>query len=376
MRLFSYFFSFFTLMFLSVTLSAQIHPRTDTLYIPETLVLPVIDGQGTDEAWKITEWSKIDQIWMPYNNDPANLGQEEGLKLWEGADDFSGRYKVIWSAETNVLYYLVETIDDVFVDGYVHPSGGYHNYDVLELFIDENRSGGRHNDANNHANAFAYHITTNALADSEVQTKMYALDGGQSGTADYASHFKEFAMRKDGNTYTWEFSLIVHNDTYRHSNQEASIVKLKTGKVMGFSFAYCDNDDKNENPKRRDHFIGSVTVPLAAHNSHWLNADWFGVAKLTGEEKETSSAFTLKGAPKVNSFVTGRMLKTEVVSESNGPVEVRVFDLTGREVAKSTSFKSSNEWNGQMPLDALKSSVYIVKVVHGDTKSAQKIILR
>jgi hypothetical protein len=375
MKLYTYFFSTFTLLFVALSLSAQIYNRTDTLYIPETKVLPVIDGLGNEEAWEITEWSKIDQIWMPYNNQTANLGQEAGLKLWEGADDFSGRYKIIWSAETNLLYYLVETIDDVFVDGYVFPNGGYHNYDVLELFIDENRSGGRHNDANNHANAFAYHINVDAPADGEVQTKMYALDGGQSGTANYASHFKNFTLRKDGNLYTWEFSLTVHNSTYIHSNQQASVVTLEAGKIMGFSFAYCDNDDLNENPIRRDHFIGSVTVPISAHNSHWQNADWYGVAKLTGEEKDPNSSKSMRVAPKVKNYLSGRTLNTGISSEVTGIVDVRVYDLTGRELAKNSCFKSSNEWKGQLALDELNSSLYIVQIAHGNTLSTQKIFL-
>ena len=58
----------------------------------------------------------------------------------------------------------------------------------------------------------------------------------------YASHFPEFAMKKDGDIYMYEFSLKVYNDTYVDSDPEASRVNLALDKVMGMSVAYCDND--------------------------------------------------------------------------------------------------------------------------------------
>ena len=75
----------------------------DKKVIPETKQIPVADGLNTDFAWELTDWNPIDQIWMPYGNNPSNLGQEAGLQLWEGADDFTGKYKVVWSTETNLL---------------------------------------------------------------------------------------------------------------------------------------------------------------------------------------------------------------------------------------------------------------------------------
>jgi hypothetical protein len=104
---------------------------------------------NNDEAWQAVEWKPISQIWMPYNNLPSNLGQEAGLQIWEGADDFTGKFKVLWSSETNLLYFIVEITDDVFTGGYVYnenpnSGGGYPNYDIVEVFIDEDRSGGLH----------------------------------------------------------------------------------------------------------------------------------------------------------------------------------------------------------------------------------------
>jgi hypothetical protein len=56
---------------------------------------------------------------------------------------------------------------------------------------------------------------------------------------------------------------------------------LFDGKVMGLTLAYCDNDKPDVNPKTRDKFFGSVWVPAAAYNDHWMNADYFGIVKLT-----------------------------------------------------------------------------------------------
>jgi len=88
------------LIALSIISSAQIYQRTDTLMIPEATSFPIIDGQVDGVIWDVVDWQPIDQIWMPYNNDPTNLGQASGLKLWTDSTDFSGEYKVIWSSET------------------------------------------------------------------------------------------------------------------------------------------------------------------------------------------------------------------------------------------------------------------------------------
>ncbi len=112
-----YFSTLFILTFFPFLSFSQISQRTDTLFIIETKGIPEIDGQAEDETWSTLDWNSIDQIWMPYNNEPSNLGQEAGLQLWEGADDFTGKFKVLWSSETNLLYFLVEVTDNKFTGG-------------------------------------------------------------------------------------------------------------------------------------------------------------------------------------------------------------------------------------------------------------------
>lgn len=369
---------------------AQPHPRADTLYIPETLVIPVIDGLGDDSAWELVDWQPIDQIWMPYGNDPDNIDQA-GLEVWGGPDDFTGNFKIVWSSETNLLYFLVEIIDDVFVDGYVYSqtNGSYPNYDIVEVFIDEDRSGGPHVfdgvlfppmsncPTCNAENAFSYHLAANAPEDGGVETEFYALDiwgsNWQNHVANYASHLPEFALRKDGTKYTWEFSLIVHDDTYNHQNQEASVVELAAGKVMGLSMAYCDNDKPTANPLRRNHFFGSVEVPFAQRNSHWENADWFGVAELTENPGTTGYAIPANES-RLAFFVRGDELVGELRSSHTGQVNTRIVSMLGEVLRQETVNKDQELLQHQISLSGLPRGVYLLEMVHGDARHTMKFL--
>lgn len=265
----------------------QIIYPSDTLELKLASSPPVIDGKGDDPAWNASKWHPINQVWIPY-------GEEIDSTI------FHGRYKVTWSEEENLLYILTEISDNVFVDGYQYDpdpekGGGYADHDIFEVFIDENKSGVPHVfnsegedpeewGANAEA-AFAYHIVIDKPADGETISEKMALDiTGKNWDdyiiIDYEKHLPQFAVYRDGNKYTWEFSLRVHNDTYDHSQSQSSLVNLKEGKVMGFSVAYCNNDDPGEEPKKRDHFFGSVQIPEENYNDHWKNSELFGTIKL------------------------------------------------------------------------------------------------
>jgi len=233
--------------------------------------LPVVDGIGDDDCWKTVDWNYIDQLWIPWG--------ENNIPL----DDFSGKFKVMWSSATNLMYFMVTTTDDVFVDGYVYPNTGYPDYDIVEVFIDEDKSGGNHifdvtATGENAENAFSYHLAANAPAEGQITTSFYACDIAGTKWADrttpnYASHFPSFTLKKTGNKYVYEFSLKIYNDNYLPANPEASRVNLSTGKKMGMSVAYCENDQASTT---RDNFFGSVWVTAARYNSHWENANDYG----------------------------------------------------------------------------------------------------
>jgi hypothetical protein len=247
------------------------------------------DGVANESVWENSRWYYIDQVWIPYR---ASLP----------ANDFSGRYKVAWSEDANVIYFFAETTDDVFVDGYVYNSdpsigGNYPAYDILEVFIDEDKSGGNHvfDDVmagENAENAFSYHIAISQPADGETTSSVVVCDiAGTNWNSysipNYADHLDNFIVRRNGNILSWEFSLKVYNDTYDDENPENSRVTLTTGKQIGLSLAYCDNDNPNEDPKTRDNFIGSDVGPdqsLTEWNEHWMNASVYGNLKLDDDQ--------------------------------------------------------------------------------------------
>jgi hypothetical protein len=254
----------------------------------ETGEPPRIDGVDDDHCWQNVSWQPIAQVWIPYGTEVDS-------------HDFSGRYKVVWSSENNLLYFLVEVTDNVFVDGFIPGvTADIYNYDIIEVFIDEDASGGLHvfdgegetalEWGGNAENAFAYHIYADYPDEGTVTTEFYAGDLAGTGwddviQIDYTSHIPEFALRRTGNTAVWEFSLIVYDDTYDHHNPEESRSRLYAGKEMGLSLAYCDNDDPYEEPKTRDKFFGSVWVPAEAYNHHWIDADYFGRVRLVADEE-------------------------------------------------------------------------------------------
>lgn len=270
--------------------SGHAQVQDNPVLAPDVTVLPDIDGIGNDSCWQDVPWQSIGEVWIPY-----------GAKV--APEDYSGHYKVVWSSRTSLLYFLIEVTDDVIVDDFVPGvTSDVYNFDIAEVFIDEDKSGGLHvfdgtgetakQYGTKAANAFAYHIFARYPSDGGVTTSFHAYDlagtsWSDARTVDYASHFPSFALRRNGHTAVWEFSLIVCKDTYTDSTKEAARAKLYAGKVMGLSLAYCDNDDPSKSPKVRDNFFGSVYVPPAAYNDHWLNADYFGTIKLCGSVPKT-----------------------------------------------------------------------------------------
>lgn len=281
------YFFYWTLLLTCFVANCRKSVQTQAIIISEAEVLPVIDGVGDDACWQNVPWQAIDQVWIPY-----------GTQIPE--DDFSGRFKIVWSSQSNLLYFLVEVTDDVFVDGFdpAVSDPPVYDFDIIEIFIDEDHSGGKHvfngtgeiGEAwgGNAENAFAHHIYAPFPLDGQATDSCFS--GDMTGTdwehnipKNYASHFDAFKLRKTGHTAVWELALKVYNDTYDDATPEKSRVQLTADKIMGISLAYCDNDDVNENPKRRDHFFGSVYVTEQAYNDHWMNADDFGVMRLSGK---------------------------------------------------------------------------------------------
>lgn len=217
---------------------------------------PIIDAVADEAIWQQAKWHNIDQLI---------------LGLQPSAEDFSGRFKVVWTKEH--LYLLVEITDDILFDQHADPLKSYWDDDCLEIFIDEDHSGGEHQF---NFNAFAYHI---ALDNQAVDIGPNYQDGQTQFlllNQHVDSHWQRQSARD--NKIIWEVRLEVHDATFSAIGQNSSRVELTAGKTMGFMLAYCDNDGSKE----REHFIGSEAIEAVNgdKNLGYKNADVFGELKL------------------------------------------------------------------------------------------------
>jgi hypothetical protein len=221
-------------------------PAADKQLFSANYGTPLLDGIGDDNAWQSAQWLPLDQVWL--GAAPA-------------ASDYAGRYKLVW--DENNLYVLAEITDDTLID--IHPDGlvKYWDDDCLEIFVDEDASGGNHQYS---YNAFAYHI---ALDGKVVDIRP------DSSFAYFNEHCTTRRVSK-GNVSTWEVAVNIY-DGKKYSETGENIPKsLKAGKKMGFALAYCDNDHAAE----RENFIGSVRVEGTDKNRGWIDAGIFGLLTL------------------------------------------------------------------------------------------------
>ena len=217
-------------------------PNRLNYYAPHAEIAPKVDGVANESVWELAQWQKLDQRW---------LGPEFSK------DDFQGRYKVVWTESK--LYLMAEIVDDILIDTHRDPLTQYWDDDCLEIFLDENFSGGDHQ--YNH-NAFAYHMSLDNQA----------IDIGTNKKAQNYSHHVESNWKQQGNTVIWELSIDIYTDDYIDSSTEHKTVELFAGKVMGLMVAYCDNDGS----ELRENFIGSESAIGGAPDRGWIDAGMFG----------------------------------------------------------------------------------------------------
>ena len=202
---------------------------------------PTIDGKATEAIWESSKWYPIDQKWL-------------GDTYSE--DDFKGQYKLAWDA--NALYALVEIHDDLLTTINKDPLKFWWDNDCVEVFIDEDNSGGEHQ--YNH-NAFAYHVGLDGnvvdIAPGDIPTL-------------YNNHVQSKRITT-GNTTFWELKINIYDDSFVDGKQN-NPVTLKADKNIGFAIAYCDNDKS----KTRENFIGSEAIEGQDKNRGWIDASVFG----------------------------------------------------------------------------------------------------
>ena len=364
MRLIVNFRSLFLILFFSnIILKAapdDFLTQDDTVFVTEINIPPEFDGIGNDNCWQSLSWQIIDQVWIPW-----------GTAM--DAEDFSGRYKVAWSSQHNLLYFLLEITDDIVSDAYQADgsTSSIYNFDMFEVFIDEDKSGGPHlNDVAE--NAFAYHIFTRFPNSGETTTTFICEDMG----SDYRSHFPDFILRKEGNVATWEFSLIVYNDSYSPGNEEGARPALTEDKIIGLSIAYNDDDEPEVDPAltERDNFIGSVAVSEANYNNHWMNADDFGTLKLVGGDF-TSTPSQLQEEDYNLSLYPNPVSGSFTIAFGNdhlGEVEIRIFDMGGKEISHIIGLKAEQEY--KTVYNAPKyEGLFVVQIISGQDIFSERI---
>lgn len=203
---------------------------------------PKIDGFLNDECWETAAWDTLNQVW---------LGD-----AYESVD-FQGRYSLVW--DDSLLYLSLEIVDDALTNFYSNPLSQYWDDDCVEVFLDEDYSGGNHQ--YNHQ-AFAFHISP----------VMDAIDIGPDKQAHYYNHHIKGAITKNQTRYSWEIAIRIFGNDYSDSIKNNRQVVLTNNKIMGFSLAYCDNDSS----EFRENFIGSVNSPGHFKNDGWIDASCFG----------------------------------------------------------------------------------------------------
>ena len=227
--------------------AADSHDPDRSHYLaPRAATAPVVDGIANEAVWQRAEWRSLDQHWLG----PEMTG-----------DDFQGRYKVVWTESK--LYILGEFVDDILIDSHRHPLEQYWDDDCLEIFVDEDHSGGNHQ--YNH-NAFAYHFSLDNQA----------IDIGTDRQAHSYSHHVESRWQQRGNKLIWELSIDIYDDAYRDGAQENAPVSLFAGKILGFMVAYCDNDGS----ELRENFIGSEYASGDDKDRGYIDAGLFGTLVL------------------------------------------------------------------------------------------------
>lgn len=203
---------------------------------------PLVDGFDNDPAWASVQW-------VPMNH-----------SMWgtlPASDDFSGRYKLLWTESH--LYLLAEITDDVLYDSHPDPLDAYWDDDALEIFIDEDASGGDH--LYNY-NAFAYHIALdNQAADMGPFLNDQDRQNGVTQVHLYPDQVLSQWKRSlaEPHKVIWEVQLSVVADDYSDQSPGASGKQLQAGKLMGFMLAYCDSDGQLVGGGR-EHFMGDVEI--------------------------------------------------------------------------------------------------------------------
>lgn len=301
-----------------------------------TAVAPAVDGIADEPCWDMVEWFPIDVEW--FSNAPACP-----------PEDFSGRFKAVWT--TDRFYLLVEIIDDTLVEYNADPLYKYWEDDCLEIFIDEDRSGGNHK--YNHQ-SFAYHISaiTRNIVDLDIDAKPKLFN-----------HHADVAIVRQGNTYTWEIGLLIFGDNYVYGMENTPLT-LYAGKEMGLSLAYCDNDGTG-----RENFIGTEPGGLDS----WIDASLFGKVTLVMTDTTTTGLGSLPDND-WNIYPNPTVNNVNIVPpyDNKQAFGIEVFDFSGKRHMTETFDGLSDIYS--VTLHPYFSGNYVIlSILQGNTRKSMII---
>lgn len=333
-------------MLSQLAVAGNLNPVQQGYYeAPFTVTIPVIDGNGNDTCWNKADWAPMDQIWI------GNAVPET---------DYSGKFKVLWTRDH--LYLLIQVVDDSL---HLQPTGltdvcsNIYNYDCTEIFIDENHS--RDVDYSGTYKAIAYHMDTTYVC--------YYL-GGSAGWVRLDDHVNFKMKRVASHTFEYEYELKVFNDTYVDGSQNTP-VQLTTGKLLGWSLAYNDNDLGST----RQNMFGSKYIEGTDKNISYYNASAFGELRLIGG---IASSVASPDCGPVNLNVRrdgGRLLVNYSSDQRNTEVFIQLFDISGRQLYNIAEFKSGAQIEKGLNISDLSKGIYMVRVAEGDIHKYEKIYL-
>lgn len=201
-----------------------------------------IDGYGKDAIWAGADWYGMNYIWM---GEPVD------------SVDYHGKFKLAWDRE--YLYVLVEVVDDVLNPTLGNGKENYWKGDYVEVFIDEDKSGGNHQ--YNHQ-AFAYHVSTEG----------HAIDKNTLEETVFFDDHVKVKRSQAGNKYVWEMAIKLFDTSFDENATDNIPVEIVAQKSIGFSIAYGDNDGNNS----RENFVGSKKTHGINNDEGYVNSDVFG----------------------------------------------------------------------------------------------------
>ena len=217
--------------------------KADGQFIAHFTKAPIkIDGCDKDKIWYQVDWYNMNYKWM-------------GAKV--DSTDYYGQFKLAWDNE--YLYVLVKVLDDHLTPTLKNGIENYWKGDYVEVFIDEDKSGGNHQF--NHQ-AFAYHISTEG----------HAIDKSISKETLFFDAHVMIERSQEGDVYLWEMALKLFDNHFDENDSTNVPIKIVAKKSIGFSIAYGDNDGRNS----RENFMGSKETHGVNNDEGYINADVFG----------------------------------------------------------------------------------------------------